>query len=149
MIPVMSHDLRFKHTFSCIISDPSGSGNSSFYINFLQNLDTLCTEPNFDGGILWCYGEKNTIPSQLASVDALGKGGGKVRFYEGLPENFLDEESNPCLINLDVLLIEVNFIEVFHLFTKGAITAVSANSNNTKSTSPGTIFGPLENFRDK
>jgi GTPase SAR1 family protein len=117
MIPVMSHDLRFKHPFSCIISGPSGSGKSSFCIRFLQNLDTLCTERNFDGGILWCYGEKNAIPSQqLASIDAVGR----VRYHEGVTENVLNEEDRPCLINLDDLSNEVYSKEVCHLFTKGS-----------------------------
>ena len=58
----MSQDLRFKHPFTCIISGPSGSAKWSFCIKFLQNLESLCTEPNFDGGILWCYG-KNAVPS--------------------------------------------------------------------------------------
>jgi hypothetical protein len=104
MMPVMSHDLRFKHPISCIISDPSGSGKSSFCISFLQNLDTLCTEPIFDGGILWRYEEKNAIPSQqLASIDAVRR----VRYHEGVPENFLNEENGPCLIFIDDLLNEV------------------------------------------
>jgi hypothetical protein len=60
---VMSHDLRFKHPFSCIIAGPSASGKSSFCIQLLQNLKSLCTKPSFDGGILWCYGEDNTVPS--------------------------------------------------------------------------------------
>jgi hypothetical protein len=86
MTPVMSHDLRLKHPFSCITSCPSGSRKSSFCIRFLQNLDTLCTERNFYGGILWCYGEKNAIPSQ--QLDAVGR----VRYHEGVHENFLNKE---------------------------------------------------------
>jgi hypothetical protein len=90
MMPVMSHDLRFKHPFSCITSGPSGSGKSSFCISFLQNFDTLCTEPNFDGGILWYNDEKNAIPSQqLASIDAVDR----VQYHEGVPENFLNDVS--------------------------------------------------------
>ena len=60
---VMCEDLRFKHPFTCIISGPSGSGNSSFCIKLLQNLESLSTETRFDGGILWCYGESNAVPS--------------------------------------------------------------------------------------
>jgi GTPase SAR1 family protein len=93
-MPAMSHDLRFKHQLSCIIRGPNGSGKSSFCIRVLQNVDTLCTEPNFDGGILWCYGEKNAVPlQQLASIEVVGT----VRYHEGMPENFLNEVG-PCLI---------------------------------------------------
>jgi ABC-type polar amino acid transport system ATPase subunit len=55
---VMSHDLRFKHPFSCIIADPSGSGKSSFCIKLLQNLESRSNEHEFAGGVLCCYGEK-------------------------------------------------------------------------------------------
>ena len=52
----MCKDLRFKHTFICILNGPSGSGKSLFCIKLLQKLESLSTENRFDGGILWCYG---------------------------------------------------------------------------------------------
>ena len=76
----MSKDLRFKHPFTCIISGPSCSGKSSFCIKFLQILESLSTETKFGGGILWCYGEKNAVPS----VDV----GRSIQFHEGVQENF-------------------------------------------------------------
>ena len=36
----------------------------SFRILYLQKFDALCTERKFDGGILWCYGEKGDVPSR-------------------------------------------------------------------------------------
>jgi tRNA A37 N6-isopentenylltransferase MiaA len=60
----MSDHLRFKHPFTCIVSGPTGSGKSSFCINLLQNLDSLCVEQNFDGGIMWCYSQTTVILSQ-------------------------------------------------------------------------------------
>jgi hypothetical protein len=85
---VMSQDLRFKHPFTCIISGRSGSGKSSFCIKFLQKLTSLCTDPNSSGGILWCYGERNAVPShQFAS----GKG---VQFHEGVHENIATREAD-------------------------------------------------------
>ena len=76
--PSMSDDLKFWLPFSCIVSGPSGSRKSSFVIRFLQNLDYLCTEPTFPGGIVWCYGEKSAVPSrhQLPA---------NVRYNEGVP----------------------------------------------------------------
>ena len=108
----MSEDLRFKHPFTCIISGPSGSGKSSFCIKLLQNLESLSTETRFDGGILWCYGESNAVPS----VDV----GRRIQFHEGVPENFTNTGSKPCLIILDDLLNEVYSKEVCQLFTKGS-----------------------------
>ena len=58
----MSEDLRLKLPFTCIISGPSVSGKSSFCIKLLQNFESLDTESKFDGGILWCYVEKNAVP---------------------------------------------------------------------------------------
>jgi hypothetical protein len=111
----MSHDLRFKHSFSCFISVPSGSGKSSFCIRFLQNLDTLCTEPIFDGVILWCYGEMNAIPSQqLASINV----GRKVRFHHGVSENFTNKKNRPSLITLDDLLNEVYSKELSPIYKR-------------------------------
>ena len=51
----ITDDLMFKTPRTCIISGPSGSGKLSFFISLLQNLDSLCTDRHFDGGIMWCY----------------------------------------------------------------------------------------------
>ena len=59
----MCGDLWFKHLFTCIITGPSGSMNSSFCIKLLRNLKSLSTETKFVGGIVWCYGESNALPS--------------------------------------------------------------------------------------
>jgi pantothenate kinase-related protein Tda10 len=55
-------DIRIKHPFTCIVSGPSGSGKSSFTLRLVQHLDSLCTEPNFSGGIIWCYSKKSAVP---------------------------------------------------------------------------------------
>jgi ABC-type phosphate transport system ATPase subunit len=77
--PPSFDEIKFKAPFICIISGPSGSGKSSFCIRLLQNLKFLCTESRFDGGIIWFYSEKTTVPSHL---------GENVRFNEGVPDNF-------------------------------------------------------------
>jgi GTPase SAR1 family protein len=75
----LMHDLKFKLPFACIIAGLNASGKSSFCIKLLQNLESLCTVPRFEGGIQWCYGKKNAIPS-LQSV--CGK---RILFHEGVP----------------------------------------------------------------
>ena len=95
---VMCEDLRFKHTFTCINSGPSGSGMSSFCIKMLQNLESMSTETRFEGGILWCYAESNAVPS----VDV----GRKIQFHESVPDNFAYAGNKPCLIILEYLLNE-------------------------------------------
>ena len=47
----MAVDLKFKLPFTCIKSGPTESDKSSFTLRLLQHLDSLCTEPNFSGGI--------------------------------------------------------------------------------------------------
>jgi len=60
----MSDDLKFKHTFTCILIVPSGSRKPSFCIWFVQNIDALRTERDFKGGLIWCYSEKTAVPVQ-------------------------------------------------------------------------------------
>ena len=109
-----SDDLKFKHPFSYIVSGPSGSGKSSFCIRFLQNIDALCTERNFDGGVIWCYSEKTAVPNQQLVV--LKK---KIRYNEGVPADFENAHGRPCLVILDDLLNDSYSKELCDLFTKG------------------------------
>jgi hypothetical protein len=111
----MAADIRFKHPFTCIVSGPSGSGKSSFTLRLLQHLDSLCTEPNFSGGIIWCYSEKSAVPRD--KLTSLHK---NVSIHEGVPQNFGDDRGRPCLIILDDLLNEVYSKDVCDLFTKGS-----------------------------
>ena len=111
----MSDDVRFKHPFTCILSGPSGSGKSSFCIKFLRNLRSLCTERKFEGGIIWCYSEKSAVPKRQLS--ALRK---KIRYREGVPNNFTNARGRPCLIILDDLLNDVYSKDVCNLFTRGS-----------------------------
>jgi len=108
----MSDDLKFKLPFTCIISGPSGSSKSSFCVRFLHNLDALCTERYFDGGLIWCYSEKTAIPSptKLPKSD--------LYFNEGVPTDFEDARGRPCLVILDDLLNDVYSKQVCDLFTK-------------------------------
>jgi hypothetical protein len=68
----------------------------------MQNLASLCTEQTFVGGIIWCYSEKTTVPSQQLAV--LSK---RICFYEGVPDNFDNAQGTPTLIYPDDLLNEV------------------------------------------
>jgi len=65
----MASGIRFKHPFTCIIGGPTGSGKSNFCISLLQNLDTLCTEPNFPGGDIWCYSEESAMPRKPLNAE--------------------------------------------------------------------------------
>ena len=111
----MADGIKNKHPFSCILSGPSGSGKSSFTLRLLQHLDSLRTEPNFSGGIIWCYSEKSAVPRQ--NLPSIHK---NVSFHEGVPQNFGDDLGIPCLILLDDLLNEVYSKDVCDMFSKGS-----------------------------
>jgi len=111
----MGDALKFKHPFTCIVSGPSGSGKSSFTLCLVQHLDSLCTEPNFSGMIIWCYSEKSAVLRQkLAAIHK------NVSFHEGVSQNFGDGHGRPCLIILDDLLNELYSKDVCDLFMKGS-----------------------------
>ena len=82
-------------------------------MKLLQNLDDLCTEPKFRGGII--YSEETTVPREK-----LNKLGRPNQYQEGLPEKFGDAHGAPSLIILDDLLNRGYGKEVCDLFTKGS-----------------------------
>lgn len=112
----MGDAIRLKHPFTCIISGPTGSGKTSFCVKFLENLDTLCTERHFDGGIFWCFSEKAAVPDLKQTAQARRR---KLHFHEGVPD-FNNERGTPCLYILDDLLNDVYSKQVCDLFTKGS-----------------------------
>jgi len=93
------------------VSGPIGSGNTSFCIRFVQNVDYLCTEQKFGGGIVWCYGEKTAVPPRQHLP-------ANISFNESV----LDEVGNVlverCLVILDYLLNDVYSKQVCELFTR-------------------------------
>ena len=107
--------IRFKHHFTCIVSGPTGSGKTSLCIKLLQNLEKLCTESKFKGGIIWCYSEETAVPREK-----LRKLGRTIQYQEGLPEYFGNAQGEPSLIILDDLLNRFYGREVCDLFTKGS-----------------------------
>jgi hypothetical protein len=112
-IILRAQDLQFKHPFTCIISGPTGSDKSSFCIRLLHHLDTLCTEQDFRGGIVWCYSENSAVPTR--------EFGNKVRYHEVVPTEFGKAAGGPpSLIILDNLFNEVYSREVCDLFAKGS-----------------------------
>jgi len=75
----------------------------------------MCTERNFDGGVIWCYSEKTAVPNQQLAV--LKK---KIRYNDGVPSGFENVYGRTCIIILDDLLNDAYSKEVCDLFTKGS-----------------------------
>jgi hypothetical protein len=107
--------LKFKHPFTCIIAGPTGSGKSTFTIKLLYNLNTLCTETQFKGGIIWCFSEETAVPREQ-----LAKLGRSIQYQEGLPNEYGNPTGEASLIILDDLLNQAYGKEVCDLFTKGS-----------------------------
>ena len=78
-----------KHPFISITSGPTGSGKSIFCIMLLQNLKSLCTKQEFNGGIFWCFGERSAVPDR--ELSELNK---TIRVHKGVPENFETRTAN-------------------------------------------------------
>ena len=108
----MGDDLKFKHSFSCVLNGPSGSGKTSFCIRFYENLKKLCTVPDFIGGIVWCYSEISAIPYHHLAAHSL--------FHKGVSADFNNCGKNTCLIILDDLLNDAYSKDVCDQFTKGS-----------------------------
>jgi len=113
---------RFKDPFTCNIAGPSSSGKTKFCINLLQNLDTLRTEQEFIGGIIWCYSEKTAVPHKQLS--ALNK---YVQYHKVVPgnNNFANTQVKPCLIILDDILTGVYSGTCASYSREEAITEIS------------------------
>jgi len=72
-------------------------------------------EPDYSGGIIWCYSEKAAVPRE--KLTSLHK---NVSFHEDVPQNFGNEHGKPCLTIFYDLLNEVYSKHVCDLFTKGS-----------------------------
>jgi hypothetical protein len=129
----MSSDVRFKHPFTCIIAGLRGSGKSTFCVRFLQKPRTLCSESKFEGGILWCFSEQNFIPRER--MKELKP---KIRYHEGVPNDFKNPRGQACLFILDDLLnIVYSNTQVAICLLKAVIIAISASSESRKHISSG------------
>ena len=106
---------KVQAPFTCIVAGPTGSGKTTFCFRLLRNLDTLCTEWLFRGGIIWCYSEEMAVPRR--QLDKLGL---NITYQEGLPEKYGNALGEPSLIILDDLLNQVYSRDVCDLFTKGS-----------------------------
>jgi len=63
----MANDISFKHPFTPYYRWAYGAWKVNVLYMFSANLDTLCTELNLPGGILWCYSKHSAVPEQLAA----------------------------------------------------------------------------------
>jgi hypothetical protein len=95
---------------------------SSFWIKLLQNLDYVCTERDFEGGIKCCYSEKNAVSSQ--QLAGLRK---KIIFHGGVPDEdfYKNAKGRPNLLLIEDLLHSVYTDHVSVFLLEATITEIS------------------------
>ena len=96
--------LIWKHPFTAVVAGPTGSGKTSFLINFVKNVRSIVSPP--PSSIVWCYGSYQRVFETIPHV----------RFHEGLPD--ISTITNGSLLVIDDLMHESNGDKVSKIFTK-------------------------------
>ena len=109
----MSEDLKFKHPFTCIISGHSGSGKSSFCVPLLQHLDALCSERDFESGVIWFIARRPRFPRRHNCRRVM------YILTRASQQILKISRGRPCLVILDDML-NIYSKQVCDLFTKGS-----------------------------
>lgn len=107
--------LPMKHSFTCIVSGPTGSGKSQFVCKLLRLKNNMFF-PAPDK-IFWCYGEYQPLFQEISNVVP------EVEFLEGFPidlEQKIDGRSK-CLLVIDDMMAELSDnVRLSNLFSKGS-----------------------------
>jgi len=103
------NDLKLKLPFGCIISGPSSIGKSTFVKSLILNAKEVI-DP-IPESILYCYGEYNSLVSDLQRVG--------VNVYSGAPpEEVIKTQEKSSLIILDDQLYSIDEKYLSELYTK-------------------------------
>jgi len=100
-------DPRLKHTFTCLVSGPTGSGKSYFAFNLVVHAQSMIDPP--PEKILWYYGEWQELYTKMPGVE----------FVEGLPDVKTFQPGCRTLVIIDDLMAETDG-RVTKLFTKAS-----------------------------
>lgn len=79
-------DTRLQHPFSCILAGPSNSGKSYFVKELLHNQHNISHRPT---NIVWFYACWQKLYDELSTSFP------SIRFVEGLPQTFVDDDLFP------------------------------------------------------
>ena len=133
----MTHDLRFRHPFSCIIGGSSGSGKTVWVKNLLENCDMMIAhgDPNlvhtaFTLRVIYFYNEDQ---SQLFAE--MKANGSVTEFIQGVPDLQTVEElsstHDPAIIVIDDLMNHINddLSELFTSFRHRNISVIYLTQN--------------------
>ena len=98
-------DSRLAHPFTCIVSGPTGSGNSVFTLKLIEHAQEIISPP--PERILFCYGEYQKIFDNYTVVE----------FHDGLPEVSSFDGKKRTLLVMDDLMTSTDD-RVVDIFTK-------------------------------
>jgi hypothetical protein len=107
-------DLRLKHSFTCMVSGPTGSGKTILTKSIIKYMNELIVP--VPQTVYWCYTEYQDAYIELESWP-------NVKLCEGLPELAVLKagKSKPQLIVLDDMMIDCKKNEkLTQLFVKGS-----------------------------
>ena len=112
-----TYDIRLKAPYSMTLSGVSGSGKTTWTLNFFKNHHVLVTET--PKHLIWLYGV-----AQPELFDEIKRSfSGTCEFISGFPENFysvIEQRKQECIICIDDLMQDVaNSGELSKLFTRG------------------------------
>ena len=108
-------DVRFKHSFTCMVAGPSFVGKTVFVKKLLSNVNYMVDKPPHK--IVWFYSEYQ--PSYVEMVKTIPN----IEFHENLPSDFKSFTSSerPTLFVIDDLMdVVCDDKRVAALFTKGS-----------------------------
>ena len=98
-------DRRLAHSFTCIVSGPTGNGKSVFTLKLIEHAQEIISP--IPERIQFCYGEYQKIFDSYPGVE----------FHDGLSEvSFFDEKKRTLLVMDDLMTSTDN--RVVDIFTK-------------------------------
>ena len=111
------YDIRIKAPYSITLSGVSGSGKTTWTLNFLKHHHVLVTRT--PKHLIWLYGV-----AQPELFDEIKRHfSGSCEFISGFPENFysyVEKRKEECIICIDDLMQDIaNSGELSKLFTRG------------------------------
>ena len=98
-------DSRLAHSFTCIVSGPTGSSKSVFTLKLIEHARVIIRSP--PERILYCYGEYQQIFDNYPGVE----------FHDGFPEVSSFDGKKPTLLVTDDLMTSTDD-RVVDIFTK-------------------------------
>lgn len=108
--------LPLETPFTLIVSGPSSSGKTCWVTHLLNNMDCMIEKPIHR--IIWCYAEESSVrPIQNCLKEAQLK---KIKFIQGIPENFDNPDDKATLIVIDDLMLDSFNKQICSLFIKGS-----------------------------